>query len=126
MSQNHEAIRFWMENAITGSLVYQRALRNGLTKDEFMALGTDDSRRYLTTIKQFGVDPAVLTRHALTALTLLFSQPKNEESMITAFMNILWEILGDPSSGTPPKIYKKAASCIYIALIHALDPEADE
>lgn len=109
MSSLDSPVREYLASALTGSLVAQRALRDGVRPEVLNNLTPAQINAWAAEMKALGVDPERTADHAICALVLLFSQPDNREQMLQCLAKVLWTILGDPNSGDPPEIYRRAA-----------------
>jgi hypothetical protein len=74
-------------------------------------------------LTEFGLDPELLAAQALAAVTSLFIEPDNADRITTELTNLLWSILGDPESGAPPEIYRRAGQAMHLSFIGVLSPD---
>jgi hypothetical protein len=72
---------------------------------------------------EFGLDPELLSQQALAAITALIIEPENADRVSTELTNLLWSILGDPESGSPPEIYRRAGQAMHLSFISILSPD---
>lgn len=122
MNTSDSPIRDHLASALTGSLVAQRALATGVKLSTAAEITPDQCRRWARELDALGLNPELLSEHAIQALVLLFSEPDNREQMLRCLSSILWTILGDPSSGDPPEIYRRAAVGVWYSFLITLDP----
>lgn len=126
MSALGSPVREYLASALTGSLVAQRALRDGLRPEALENLTPAQINAWAAEMKTLGIDPERIADHAICALVLLFTQPDNREQMLRCLASVLWTILGDPESGDPPEIYRKAAVGVWYSFLITLDPAIQE
>jgi hypothetical protein len=74
-------------------------------------------------LTEFGLDPELLAAQALAAVTSLFIEPDNADRITTELTKLLWSILGDPESGAPPEIYRRAGHAMHLSFIGILSPD---
>lgn len=111
----------FVSKAIHASLIAQHLRTQGIdvaTLDE----GDPAFAAARTVIDAQGYDPTEVGRHILAALVYIFCHPENVPQLVDVFANVIWFTLGDPKSGAPPVLYKKAALHIHAAVIGILDP----
>lgn len=98
--------------AVAGSLVVQIAQADN---PDYNVIAIDDSaiRHYAKQLANQGIDPYRLCQHILMSLQVLYGCDENSEILRNSISLLLWQILGDPASGAPPEIYKKAARQIH-------------
>ena len=126
MSSPASPVREYLASALTGSLVAQRARKSGFDITAIEDLSDLQIRSCATEFYSLGIDPEQTAQHTICALVLLFSQPDNREQMLRCLASVLWTILGDPKSGDPPEIYRKAAIGVWYSFLITLDPAIQE
>lgn len=119
-------VRDFLASAMSGSLVIQRARALNLNATGIRELTPDQIRVWASEFDALGIDPELLSEHAIHALILLLSEPDNREQLLRCFSHVLWEVLGDPRSGDPPEIYRKAAISVWYAFLVTLDPSIQQ
>lgn len=113
--------------ALAGTLMGQLGRTQGYTAEQI--LDPDDSsvrHALLLKLSELGIDMGLLTENCLKSLTGLFVEPSNADRIAQDLSGILWTILGDPSSGPPPEIYRKAGILMHITFIGLLSPDIIE
>jgi hypothetical protein len=72
-----------------------------------------------------GIRPELLAGSALSALVTMFCNEANAPKIIELLTQRLWEILGDPKSGSPPELYRKAGYSMFAFFVMCLRPSDD-
>lgn len=126
MSETQTKVEEYLTAAVAGSLLGQVA---GQRKIEFESLLRADNgaespqlRALSDEFIELGIDPALLANHTLLALVALFAEETNADLIVSQFTSLLWTILGDPKSGSPPEIYRRAGVAMHLSLLGILDP----
>ena len=110
--------------ALAGTLMGQMGRTRGFTSEEILDPDCSRARHALATqFTELGIDLEQLASNTLKALTAVFSEPHNSERIATDMAEILWTVLGDPKSGPPPEIYRRAGILMHIAFIGLLSPD---
>lgn len=112
----------YLTNVITGSLVSQR-LRSLDIKVTSLTEGDPAIRAAADVIKAQGYNAEEISEHTIAALLFLVCHPENITLVIDLFSEVLWQTLGDPKSGPPPALYRKAATYIHAAVIQLIHPD---
>lgn len=124
MSETQTKVEEYLTSALAGSLIGQVAGHRNLSFATL--LGTNGESHQLKAIAaeftELGIDPALLANHTLLALVALFAEEANAELIVSQYSSLLWTILGDPKSGSPPEIYRRAGVAMHLALLGILDP----
>lgn len=123
MSAPTSPIRDCLASALTGSIVTQRLIANGADPATVTSrLTPEQVRSWAREIDAIGIDPDLLAEHTITCLVLFLAEINNQRKIRSYFADVLWRILGDPESGDPPEIYRKAALGIWYCILITLDP----
>lgn len=123
-SPERDKVEAYLGHALAGGLIGQVARHRGVDLyDLFDEKGpTQRLQAYGAEFTELGIDPFELAQQALQALAALFTEPANAENVVKTYTEILWAVLGDPSSGAPPEIYRKAGVAMHCAVLSVLDP----
>jgi hypothetical protein len=126
MSDSPTKVEDYLTSAIAGSLVGQVASHRRISFGTLLGPHLDgespELRALSDELTELGIDPAVIANHSLLALVALFAQSDNADLIISQYTSLLWTILGDPKSGSPPEIYRRAGCAMHLALLGILDP----
>ena len=126
MTNEQTKVEEYLTSALAGSLIGQVAARRCLHfRDLLGPEGDGDSpelRALSDELTALALDPCLLANHSLLALVALFAQEGNADLIVTQYTSLLWTILGDPKSGSPPEIYRRAGVAMHLALLGILDP----
>lgn len=117
------SVRDYLGCALAGSLIGQMAMARDISVEAVLApnsLALHSLREELT---EFGLDADLLAQQALAAITALFIEPDNADRITTELTRLLWTILGDPESGSPPEIYRRAGHAMHLSFIGILSPD---
>jgi len=130
MSAEQTKVEEYLSSALAGSLVGQIAAQRRISF--ITLLGSDfdgespELRSLSDELTELGICPDQLANHALIALVSLFMANGNAELIVAQYTSLLWTILGDPKSGAPPEIYRRAGVAMHLALLGILDPSLTE
>lgn len=123
MSTPVSPIQDYLASALTGSIVAQRLLANGADPATVTSnLTPEQVRSWARELDALGIDPDLLAEHTITCLVLFLAEIENQRKIRSHLADVLWRILGDPESGDPPAIYRKAAFGIWYSILITLDP----
>lgn len=123
MSAPVSPIHGYLASALTGSIVAQRLLASGADPDTVTSRLTPEQVRYWAReLDALGIDPDLLAEHTVTCLVLFLAETNNQQKIRSHLADVLWRILGDPESGDPPDIYRKAAFGVWYSILITLDP----
>lgn len=123
MNTSTNPLKDFLMATVAGSIVVQRARYLGQTNEDLANVDPKNLAQLSRDCSSFGIDFEVTADHLVTSLIHLYSAECNRENFITTISRVLWEILGDPESGSPPEIYKKAAFATWYALMLTLEPD---
>jgi len=130
MSETQTKVEEYLTAAVAGSLIGQVAGQRNLSFASLLGTEGDGESPHLRAITaeftELGIDPALLANHSLLALVALFAEEANAELIVSQYSSLLWTILGDPRSGAPPEIYRRAGVAMHLALLGILDPSFSE
>lgn len=115
----------YLSAAVTGSLIIQRARQCGFSVTNIDEISSSHIQTWVEQLTDLGISSDVLASHSISTIIIVLSNEKTRENFLEGLEALLWEILGDPSSGNPPAIYRKAAFAIWLAFLVSLDPEFD-
>lgn len=125
-SAEQTKVEEFLSTALAGSLVGQIAAERRISFTTLAGPNFDgespELRALADELTELGIYPDQLANHALIALVSLFMENSNAELIITQYTSLLWTILGDPKSGAPPEIYRRAGVAMHLALLGILDP----
>lgn len=125
-SAEQTKVEEFLSTALAGSLVGQIAAERRISFTTLVGPNFDgespELRALTNELTELGIYPDQLANHALIALVSLFMENSNAELIITQYTSLLWTILGDPKSGAPPEIYRRAGVAMHLALLGILDP----
>lgn len=113
-----------VQAALAGTLMSQLGRQRGYTAEQILD-AEDSSVRHslLLSLAELGIDIELLSENYLKSLTGLFVEPGNANRIAQDLAGILWTTLGDPSSGPPPEIYRKAGILMHITFVGLLSPD---
>lgn len=121
MTIDRNKLEEFVSSAIAGSLIGQIVAHRQIPLDE--ATESASLERLAYEIRDFGINPHILSEHAISALIVLLMDEPNADRVVTCLTDLLWSILGDPKGGgAPPEIYRKAALAMHLFFIGVLDP----
>lgn len=120
---SNTTISEYLTRALAGTLIGQRALARHLSYEQVSDSDCRVLNSLVTELDAFGVEPDVLAKQALAAITTLLIEPDNAARVTTELTRLLWTVLGDPESGEPPEIYRKAGHAMHLSFIGLLCPE---
>lgn len=130
MPAEQTKVEEYLSAALAGSLIGQIANRRGIHFSELLGPSFDgdtpELRELSDELTELGLCPDTLANHALCSLVALFVEQSNAELIVTQYTSLLWTILGDPKSGAPPEIYRRAGVAMHLALLGILDPSFTE
>lgn len=130
MSAEQTKVEEFLSSALAGSLVGQIAAARQISFTTLLGPNFDGESPELSALANeltdIGICPDQLATHALLALVSLFMENSNAELIVTQYTSLLWTILGDPKSGAPPEIYRRAGVAMHLALLGILDPSFTE
>lgn len=130
MPAEQTKVEEYLSAALAGSLIGQIANRRGIHFSELLGPSFDgdtpELRELSDELTELGLCPDTLANHALCSLVALFVEQGNAELIVTQYTSLLWTILGDPKSGAPPEIYRRAGVAMHLALLGILDPSFTE
>jgi hypothetical protein len=117
-----DRIESYLSQAVAGSLIGAIAARRNQDITEFADPDSPELRALFEELCDLGIYPQVIANHSLTALAALFCEPDNADRITTSLTDLLWTILGDPKSGAPPEIYRRAGTAMHVTLLGLLCP----
>jgi hypothetical protein len=123
MSSATTSVTEYLRAALGGSLIGQMAATRDISVEALLTPDSEALNTLRAELEEFGVDPELLATQALAALTALMIEPDNADRIVTELTRLLWSILGDPKSGTPPEIYRQAGSAMHLSFIGILSPQ---
>lgn len=116
-------VRDYLSYALAGSLIGQMAMARDISVEAVLVPDSLALRSLREELTEFGLDPELLAAQALAAVTSLFIEPDNADRITTELTNLLWSILGDPESGAPPELYRRAGQAMHLSFIGVLSPD---
>lgn len=130
MPAEQTKVEEYLSSALAGSLLGQIANRRQIHFTTLLGPGFDgdspELRALSDELTELGICPDTLANHALCSLVALFVEQSNAELIVAQYTSLLWTILGDPKSGAPPEIYRRAGVAMHLALLGILDPSFTE
>jgi len=108
---------------MAGSLIGQMAMARDISVEAVLAPNSMALQSLRTELDEFGLDADLLAEQALAAVTALFIEPENADRITTELTKLLWSVLGDPDSGAPPEIYRRAGHAMHLSFIGILSPD---
>lgn len=121
MTIDRNKLEEFISSAIAGSLVGQLVAHRKIPLET--ATESDSLTNLAFEIRDFGINPHLLSEHAISALIVLLMDEGNANQVVTSITDLLWSILGDPKGGgLPPEIYRKAGLALHLFFIGLLDP----
>ena len=112
--------------AMAGSVIGQMSAKRDIPLESLVRPGSKVLKQLEDDLDEIGIDPPLIAQTALLAITTLLAQQGNADLISTVLTEQLWKILGDPSSGDPPEIYRRAGASIHFLLIQLLLPSNDD
>jgi len=109
--------------AITGTMLGQLALANDVSLESVTAPDSPVLQELRCTLSTSVFEPEVLAKQAMASLTDLFMKPSNAEEISRELTTLLWTILGDPESGEPPELYRRAGHYMHLSMVAILCPD---
>ena len=130
MSTEQTRVEEYLSAALSGSILGQIANRRQIHITTLLGPAFDGDSPELNALieelTELGVCADTLANHALCALVALFVEEGNADLIVSQYTSLLWTILGDPKSGSPPEIYRRAGVAMHLALLGILDPSFSE
>lgn len=123
-----DPIHTTITNAIGMSVVAQMAIKEGLVDDieEIPFLSGEVMHKLLDFYSStLGVRPDRTAWSVMSLLSATLAHPKNTEAFVKDMADLLWTILGDPKSGDPPVIYRKAAIAVHLYIVKIFVPSSN-
>lgn len=117
------SVRDYLSCAMAGSLIGQMAMARAISVEAVLAPNSMALQSLRTELDEFGLDADLLAEQALAAVTALFIEPENADRITTELTKLLWSVLGDPESGSPPEIYRRAGHAMHLSFIGILSPD---
>lgn len=117
------SVRDYLSCAMAGSLIGQMAMARAISVEAVLAPNSMALQSLRTELDEFGLDADLLAEQALAAVTALFIEPENADRITTELTKLLWSVLGDPDSGAPPEIYRRAGHAMHLSFIGILSPD---
>lgn len=117
------SVRDYLSCAMAGSLIGQMAMARDISVEAVLAPNSMALQSLRTELDEFGLDADLLAEQALAAVTALFIEPENADRITTELTKLLWSVLGDPDSGAPPEIYRRAGHAMHLSFIGILSPD---
>lgn len=122
MTIERNKLEEFVSSALAGSLVGQLVAHRQIPLDEATESGSLEHLAH--EIRDFGINPHILSEHAISAMVVLLMDEGNANRVVTSITDLLWSILGDPrGGGSPPEIYRKAGLAMHLFFIGLLDPD---
>jgi hypothetical protein len=84
----------------------------------------DEVANAVAWLQDSGLNPYSLAFESLSYLHILHAQGPVVQLYVQGFAEILWQILGDPESGSPPPLYYKAAASCYSVFLQSFDTDS--
>lgn len=119
-------IEEYLTCAMAGTLIGQMSAKREIPLETLVGPRSRELRQLEDDLDDIGIDPPLIAQTALLALATLFANPKDAELITDVMTKQLWKVLGDPSSGDPPEIYRRAGASIHFLLIQLLQPDTDD
>lgn len=116
-------VQSYLGHALGGALIGQMALARDISIEALLVPDSIALHTLRSEMEEFGLVPEALGRQALTALTALFIESDNADRITTELTKLLWSVLGDPKSGGPPEIYRRAGHAMFLSFIGILSPD---
>jgi hypothetical protein len=117
------AVQDYLTSALAGSLIGQMAMAREISVEAVLAPNSLALQSLRAELSEIGIIPEMLAEQTLHAVTALFIEPDNADRIATELGNLLWTLLGDPESGGPPEIYRRAGHCMHLSFIGLLSPD---
>jgi hypothetical protein len=108
---------------MAGSLIGQMAMARAVSVEAVLAPNSVALQSLRAELTEFGLDADLLAEQALAAVTALFIEPDNADRITTELTRLLWSILGDPESGAPPELYRRAGQAMHLSFVGILSPD---
>ena len=115
----------YLSYALGGSLVGQIAATRLLSAEEILEPDSLELQAIESDLLDLGIRPELLAGSALSALVTMLCNEANAPKIIELLTQRLWEILGDPKSGSPPEVYRKAGYSMFAFFVMCLRPSDD-
>lgn len=129
MTEAPNNIEEFVSQTVAGSMIAQIARHRDLDLENVLNLRRpEDVMGIAYELEQLGLDPSLTAKHLMLALAAMFIERENATTIIDAFADILWKILGAPDTGgkEPPALYRKAAFVMHLTLTGFFDPSIPE
>lgn len=115
----------YLSYALGGSLVGQIAATRLIAPEDILKPDSSELEVIETDLVDLGIRPDLLASSALSALVTMFCNEANAPKIVELMTQRLWEILGDPKSGSPPELYRKAGYSMFAFFVMCLRPSDD-
>ncbi len=117
------SVREYVRAALSGSLIGQMAMTRDISIEAVLTPNSLALESLHAELTEFGLDPELLAQQAMAAITALIIEPDNADRVVTELTKLLWSILGDPESGSPPEIYRRAGQAMHLSFVGILSPD---
>lgn len=115
----------YLSHALRATLVGQVAATRDIPFDRLLNPRSSEVKAIEKDLINFGIHPDGLATNGLLALGMLFSSPDTANRIVDVLTEELWEVLGDPKSGAPPELYRKAGLSMFASILAILRPSDD-
>jgi hypothetical protein len=115
----------YLSHALLATLVGQVAATRDIPFENLLDYKSLEVKAIEKELNNFGIHPEGLARNVLLALGMLFSSPETANRIVDVLTEELWEVLGDPQSGSPPELYRKAGVSMFTTILAILRPSDD-
>lgn len=107
----------YLSYALRATLVGQVAATRDIPFDPLLNPRSTEVKAIEKDLNEIGIQPDGLATNALLALGMLFTSPETANKIVDALTEELWEVLGDPQSGAPPELYRKAGVSMFASIL---------
>jgi hypothetical protein len=117
MTHTQNPVEQHLTTSLVCSILGQMAAAQG--HDITSLLPPDSALRaqLLSELRDLPISPELLAQHTMMSLMALLADADNAARLTAAFAQLLWQVLGDPSSGAPPALYKQAGVAVHAVLL---------
>jgi hypothetical protein len=115
----------YLSHALRATLVGQVAATRDIPFDRLLNPRSSEVKAIEKDLNKFGIHPDGLATNGLLALGMLISSPETANRIVDVLTEELWEVLGDPQSGSPPELYRKAGLSMFASILAILRPSDD-
>jgi hypothetical protein len=115
----------YLSHALRATLVGQVAATRDIPFDRLLNPRSSEVKAIEKDLNKFGIHPDGLATNGLLALGMLINSPETANRIVDVLTEELWEVLGDPQSGSPPELYRKAGLSMFASILAILRPSDD-